>query len=480
MTKDKPPLYTLLDEKYSRRQFLKRSALTSAGLLAAAYGLNSVRAQADVSLDFVTNLAEYANAYRQLLDIFEAEHPGVAVNLVTFNEDTEAAYLAKVAGGYLPAMESVPSNSGRTIDATNYTEFVDLGEIDFPWLDRWTYDVRNEWSNRFGLPGPRVLDPFQGIVVSFVYHKDILSDAGWDPQRDVKTLDDLERLLDDLNRYAELDKKIDYGWDRGWINGFIYLRYMNLVPVAFPDGTRRRQYAAWMGREKFNAPDSPFRHTFEFSKKALARGWNPDGWWNREWEADQEANFISKRAAMVLHGPWIWDKALANDPSLELLGFPFPSVSGEETILHQEAPEVASGYGIRAGNETLDSWPLVQELFAWWHSPAVIKARAEIEGRGIAYKLDEPPRLENVPQYQGLLQYVGKDFFSQVKLDDGPWGMQAAEPYRLPGAPGVWDVGGGSYNDTFVGAITGRISVQEALDIAQANWDRSYAGLPRE
>lgn len=464
--------------KITRREFLRRSAITSAGLAAVGYGFVSAQDAADVTLDFVTDLAEYANAYSQLLQIFEAEHPGVRINLVTFNEDTEAAYLAKVAGGYLPAMESVPGNSGRTIDGTNYKEFVDLSDIGFPYFDRWTYDVEHEWSNRYNLSGPRVVDPFKGIVVSFIYHRDILADVGWDPQRDVRTLDDLGTLLDDLNRYAELDKKIDLGWDRGWINGFNYMRYMNLVPVAYPDGTRERQYACWLGEAPFNASDSPYRHTFEYSKLALEKGWNPQGWWNREWEADQEANFISKRAAMVLHGPWMWDKALASNPELELLGFPFPSVDGKQTILHQEAPSVASGYGIRAGNEALDTWPLVKELFFWWHSPEVVRARAEIEGRDVAYRLDQPPRLESVPQWSGLLQYVGKDFFSHVVMDDGPWGSQAADPYLVPGSTGVWDVGGSSFNPTFVDAISGKISVQDALDVAQANWERSYTGLP--
>jgi len=354
---------------------------------------------------------------------------------------------------------------------------VGLSTIGFPWFDRWQYDVENEWANRFNLPGPRTLDPFQGIVASFIYHKDIIDKMGWDPQRDIKTVDDLETFLDELVEFTDKDPDLEFGWDRGWINGFMYLRYMNLIPVAYPDGSRERQFDCWMGKAKFNAEDSPYRHTFEFSKKAIERGWNSDGWWNREWEADQEATFSTKKAAMVMHGPWMWDKALANDPGLELLGFPFPSVDGKETVLHMEAPAVDHNWAIRAGNEETEHWEITKQLFSWWFSPDIVKAQAEIEGRGLMYKLDEPLQLD-APQFKGLLQYVGEDFFSHVKLDDGPWGEQAAAPYLQSGSPGPWDRFTGGYNETFIDAITGKISIQEALDIAQANWDKSYEGLP--
>lgn len=479
----------------SRRDFLRVGGLSAVGAIAAACGANPGAQEAtapaataaaevtgaapeqEVTLEVVTNLAEYENAHRQALDLFTFENPGVTINLSTFNEDTEAAYLAKVAGGFLPAMEAIPSNSGRRVDTTNYQEWVNLGEIDFPWWDRWTYDVRNTWSERFDLPGPRTLDPYQGIVVSFIYHVDMMEDLGWNPQTDVKTLDDFARMMEDVDAFVEDSPDVDFGWDRGWINGFMYLRYMNLVPVAYEDGSRERQQDCWMGRAAFNAPDSPYRHTFEFSREAMEKGWNHDGWWNREWEADQESTFGSKRSIMLLHGPWLWDKAMAANPELQLAGIPFPSVDGEDTVLHMEEPAIDWNLAIRAGNEETEYWDTTQKLFAWWHSPEIVKARAEIVGRNVLYELEEPLELD-APQWTGLLQHVGEDFFSHVRIDDGPWGMGSATPYQIAGSPGPWDLGGGSYNETFVAAITGEISVQEALDVAQANWDRSYEGLP--
>jgi len=486
--------------EFDRREFLKLAGLGAGGVIVlvacgtgepgtattsagAATGPTGAGGPAtavpgkEVTLLYVSNLAEYTTSYRQLFDVFEDQYPGIKVELETFNEDTEGAYLARVAGGLLPAMEELPDNSGRRINKDNYLEYVNLSETTFPWFDRWTYDVKNEWADTFGLPGPRSLSPFQGIIVSFVYHKDVMDRYGWDPQNDVKTLDDLETFLDDLEAKVADDPEINLAWDRAWVNGFMYLRYMNLVPVAFPDGTRERQTDCWMGRAKFNAPDSPYRHTFEYTKEALARGWNKDNWWNRSWEGDMESEFIAKKTAMVIHGPWIFDKALAADPSLELRGFPFPSVDGKKTILHMEAPLTDAGTVIRAGNEETDYWAETQEMFNWFFSPETTEARAQIEGRGLVYKLDEPLDLQ-APQHQFLVKLLGKPPFENVVLDNGPWGAQRAAPFQISGSPGPWDVGGGSFNDTFIAAIKGDITIQEALDVAQANWDKSYEGLP--
>jgi len=65
-------------------------------------------------------------------------------------------------------------------------------------------------------------------------------------------------------------------------------------------------------------------------------------------------------------------------------------------------------------------------------------------------------------------------------MDNGPWGEQDAAPYLKSGAPSPWDRFTGGFGPTYVDAITGKIPIQEALDIAQANWDKSYEGLPLE
>jgi ABC-type glycerol-3-phosphate transport system substrate-binding protein len=472
--------------KISRRDFLKLISAAGGGVaLASCSSGNNVvnevvnaptQAVANpVTIDFVSWLPEYDNAYRQIWDVFESENPDIKLNVSAINEDTRAAFDAKVSGGYLPAMKQLWNDEPVTKD--NYTNYVNLGEIGFPYFDKWTWDIEHEWSNRFGLPGPRVLDPYAGIVGSFVYHKDIVDDMGWDPQSEVKTYEDLKKFAEDLKLYVEDHPDLDFGWDRAWLNGFTYLRLMNLIPVAWEDGSRERQTACWMGEAKFNAEDSPYRHTFEHLRDVYANGWNPENWWNREWEADMEASFIAKKSVMVVHGHWMWDKTLAGNPDAQLAGFPFPRADREDTILHMEEPFVSTGWAMYSPVQDLPEWEQIKRAFIWWHSPAAVRMRGQAEGRAVLYELDQPLELESA-QWKGLLQHVGTDW-PDVKLDNGPWGEQSAAPYQIPGTPGPWDRGGGGFNETMISAVAGKISVQEALDVAQANWDKSFEGLPK-
>ncbi len=71
-----------------------------------------------------------------------------------------------------------------------------------------------------------------------------------------------------------------------------------------------RLMLAWV-KAKFNAEDSPYRHAYEFFKEANDEGWMPPSMWTRQWEGDMEASYIAGKSVMMMHGPWVWDKALA-------------------------------------------------------------------------------------------------------------------------------------------------------------------------
>lgn len=208
------------NKHFSRREFLRLSALAAAGAAAAQYGFPAVaRAAAqpferltvgapaaqEVTLDFVSDVPEYDNPHRQILDIFEDENPGVTINLVSHSEDGQPAYAAKVAGGYCPAMETVSAISNTTrINADNYQNYVDLSTIDYPYWDQWTYGVKTAWSDLYGgLPGPRCLNPFMGWLNTWVYHIDLMEKAGLDPRKNVKTWDDLLTWLDEGAQWAK-------------------------------------------------------------------------------------------------------------------------------------------------------------------------------------------------------------------------------------------------------------------------------------
>ncbi len=121
-------------------------------------------------------VSEYEAPYREIWNVFEAGHPGIVINLFSINEDTAAAHEAKVAGGWLPSMEHTQELQ-ILAGKDNYELFTNLTDFDFPWWDKFTFDVKNAWSDLYGLPGPRTLEIYQGFVMTWQYNEEIM-DAG--------------------------------------------------------------------------------------------------------------------------------------------------------------------------------------------------------------------------------------------------------------------------------------------------------------
>lgn len=484
----------MITKKMSRRDFLRVSALTAAGGILAACGKTTTPAsqatpeapkadapvaKGQVTLDVMAPVAEYEGAYREIWNVFEAENPDIKINLFSINEDTAAAHEAKVAGGYLPAFENTQEMQ-VFFNKDNYQMAVDLSTIGFEWFDRWTYDVKTAWADLYKLPGPRSLDIFQGFVFTWQYNADLMEKAGLDPRRDVKTWDDFERWLDEGTAWAKAQPDVEYFWNQAWHNWVFGMCLMDLIPLAFADGSRERQADCWLGKAKFNAPDSPYRHTYEFFKKANERGWIPESMWTRQWEGDMEASYIAGKSVMMLHGPWVWDKAIAAGSTFTQAGFPAtPPADGQQWLQGALPPTIDAQYFIRAGVEKLPEWPQILRAWNWFFSPKVIEMRAQAEGRVPLYKLDTPLDLKG-PQFKAILKDIGTSggAFADCKFEEGLTGLVKAGPYQKKGAKGVWDWQSNGNNQVFADVLSGKITVQEALDIAQRNWEESFEGLP--
>lgn len=477
----------------SRRDFLRLSALTAAGLAVGPSLLGSPtsalaapaaapKAQ-DVVLD-VMSLAEYEGPYREIWNVFEEENPGIKVNVFSINEDTAAAYEAKVAGGYLPAIE-LTQETQIFFKKDNYQMAIDLSTVDFEWWDRWTYDVKSAWPALFGLPGPRSLDCFQGYVITWQYNTELMEQSGLDPQKDVKTLADLEKWLDEGSAWAKSTDGVEWFWNQAWHNWVFGVGYAELTTLAFMDGARARTVDCWTGKAKFNAVDSPYRHYFEFWLKAKEKGWIPENMPSRLWEGDMEASYIGGKSVMMLHGPWVWDKALAAGSPFALAdhqdGLPAtPPADGQEIWLQGALPpNIDNQWWMREGEQQLPIWPQIVTAWNWFWSPPVIPMKAQAEGRSVLYKLDEELDLQG-PQFQKVLKYIGDPDgpYPNTKFEQGWTGMVVSSPYRKKGSKGVFDWESNGNNTVFTDLFAGKISVQDCLDIAQANWEESFEGLP--
>lgn len=142
-------------------------------------------------------------------------------------------------------------------------------------------------------------------------------------------------------------------------------------------------------------------------------------------------------------------------------------------------PNIDNQWFMRAGNENTPHWD--QTLFAWnwFFSPEAVPLRAQAEGRVPLYKLDEPLDLQG-PQYQEVLKEIGTPGgkWEDAQFEQALTGNVLAGPYRKKGSKGVWDWESNGNNEVMAKVLQGEITVQQALDIAQQNWDESFEGLP--
>lgn len=440
-------------------------------------------AAGQVTLDVVMDTPEYQNQHRQIFDIFEQENPGVKINFTTHSEDGQPAYVAKVAGGYIPAMESVwASGNSFKLNRDTFKIAIDISTIDYPYYDLFTYPLKTAWSDIYGESGPRCIDPFNGPVMTWMFHEDLLDKAGLNPIGKVKTWDDLKTWLDEGTKWAKTpDSGVQYFWDQAWLNPWFgwHLHY-DTIPLAFPDGQREAQIACWKGEKKFNAEDSPYRHTISFYKEAYDKGWLPENFWTRGWENDMEASFAAKKSAVMLHGPWPWDKTLAIDPNAKQAGMPAtPPAQGQSQWMQLQPDPGVDGSSmatmIRAGNEQKPEYETIKKLFIWWNSPDIVRLRGEAIGFVPAMKLDPPADLQG-PQLVNTVLEIEKPGgkWESVKWERSISGETQMGGKRKGGSPGVWDVESGNIAKYWADVMTGKMTIQEYLDIAQKNYEASY------
>jgi hypothetical protein len=334
----------------------------------------------------------------------------------------------------------------------------------------------------YELPGPRCIDPFLGYVMTWQYHQDLLDAAGLNPQGSVKTWSDLKNWLAEGTKWANsADSPVDRFYDQAWLDPWFgwHLQY-DTMALAFPEGQREQQIATWKGEKKFNAEDSPYRKYLEFYVEAYTNGWLPEPFWTRQWEADMESSYAAKKSAVMLHGPWTFDKTMSIDPTAQLAAFPAtpPDEGQAEWKQLQSDPGVATGamaFFMRTGNETKPEWDMVSEFYIWWNSPDQVRMLSEALGFMPGMKLDPPAALVG-GQWDAITSQIevpgGK--FENVKWERTVSGDTQMGPRRIGGSPGVFDVESGNIAKNWADLMTGAISVQDYLDTAQKNYEASY------
>ena len=136
--------------------------------------------------------------------------------------------------------------------------------------------------------------------------------------------------------------------------------------------------------------------------------------WTRLWEGDMEASYIAGKSVMMLHGPWVWDKALAAGSDFAVAGnqdgIPATPPAEGQTPWMQSAlpPNIDNQWFLRTGVEDTPEWEQVQVAWNWFWSPETIPMKSQAEGRWPLYDLDEPLDLQG-PQFQQVLKEIGTE-----------------------------------------------------------------------
>jgi ABC-type glycerol-3-phosphate transport system substrate-binding protein len=318
--------------------------------------------------------------------------------------------------------------------------------------------------------------------MTWQYHQDLLQAAGLDPQGNVSTWSDLKDWLAAGTEWANsADSPVDRFYDQGWLNPWFgwHLQY-DTMSLAFPEGQRDRQIAAWKGEIPFNGEDSPYRKYLEFYVEAYQNGWLPESFWTRTWEADMESSFAAKSSAVMLHGPWTFDKTMSIDPTAQMAAFPAtpPDEGQAQWMQLQSDPGVDTGsqaFFMRTGNETKPEWDTIRDFFIWFSSPDIVRLRSEALGFMPGMNLDPPANMKG-GQWDAILSQieVPGGLFENVKWERSISGETQMNPQRKGGSPGVFDKESGNIATNWANLMTGQISVQDYLDIAQANYEVSY------
>ena len=389
------------------------------------------------------SLAEYEAPYREIWNFFQnQENPDIKINVFSINEDTAAAHEAKVAGGYLPAIE-LTQEMQIFFDKSNYEMAVDLSEIPFDWWDRWQFDVKNAWSDLHGLPGPRSLDFFQGFVMTWQYNKELMDQAGLDPQADVKTLGRPQEVDGRGHRVGRRHRRCGLVLQPGLAQLDLRQQLHGLPAACLCRRPARSPGRLLAGQRQVQCRGFALSPLLRVLQEANDKGWIPPDMTTRQWEGDMEASYIAGKSVMMLHGPWVWDKALAAGSDFAVngnqSGLPAtPPAEGQVSWMQSALPpNIDNQWFIRAGNEETEYWDQTVYAWNWFFSPEAVPMRAQAEGRWPLYDLDEPLDLQG-PQFQEVLKEIGTEGgkWADAQFEQSQTGNVLAGPYRIKGSRG--------------------------------------------
>ncbi len=445
--------------------------LLSAGLVwAGGEQEEGVSEKAEISVR--ATQPEWMGQERQIWDVFEEDNPNIKIVLMSVNEGEETAYYAKIAAGDPP----VAFGCYEEPDKDNYKNYVNLLEIDFPHWDIYNYDVKGAFEDIQGIPDyVPVANPWAGPYFSFIYNADEMAKTGVDPKHTVKTYEDLLNVFDKVKTYVDSASDKSFVLGNGWIPRFTGQNHASAIANAM-GGSLEDQRKVFKGEIGWDdVENNPFARFLEVYKEFYDNGYHPEKWWLSNFEQDFEASFITRKAMFVFHGPWMWDKVLAADPTANLDGFPFPAASDGTVVARPVKPSEAPA--MFAATMDKPYWEQAKKAFFWWMSPTAIKMQAEaVSGRVPVVDMSSvgSPNIQSA-QYIKVVKPLNEGYWWDWKWLAGTLGEDSVMRFMKPGAAFV--LRDDANVVTFGEYFEGKIDLQEVLDRLQIRWEAAYPDL---
>ena len=421
----------------------------------------------DVEIEVVASNPEYEAQEREAWSVYEKANPNVKIKLVSFND--ENALQTRIAGGDPPA---ICTRIYGELDKTTYKNYVNLMEINYPYLDKLQIDPKAGFEKETGIKDymPTLVTVGSWGRWAFLYHKDEMDKAGLNPRDTVKTMDDLDKFLVDLKGYVDKTPSIKYVWDTGW-SGFIWGRSF-MTAFAFAQGSDQNTINdLWSGKIAWDDMEkNPYVPVFKKIKEWYDKGYLPKEWWTRIWDTDFEAGFIAKKSIFTLHGPWLWDKVLAANSSAQITGFPIPANKDGNLVGH--TLNMGSGSAIFEGIKAKKGYDEVVKAFIWFNSPEAVKMRCEILGLTSAMDLGEFKLNLSSKLYTEVQGPMFEGKWGNIKWYDGPLDFDSVILNKVEGRPEVM------IDDTNAAVwgkyLSGKMTLEDMMKTFKARWTEKY------
>jgi ABC-type glycerol-3-phosphate transport system substrate-binding protein len=401
--------------------------LAAAMLVGGVLGLSGQGKQ--IVLDVRASQPEYMAKERQIWDMFEAKNPDIKINLFSVNESEEAAFNARIAAGNPPAI-NLHAYAQSIAQSEN---LVDLKTIDFKYWDKFTYDAKSAWKNQYGVDKVPILQYAAGPLASFIYYKDEMAKAKLDPTT-IKTMADLDSFLAKLKKYVDGRSDLKYVIAAGWHSWCWPYQFMSHFITAFDPQAQAKLAKIMSGKAKWtDLANNPYVPAFKKLKEWYDKGYLPKEFWTLAWENDFEASVIGRKAILTFHGPWLWDKIEAADPTAQLGGFPIPANSAGK--IQAFPPDVSQGPGIyKDALKDPDRAKATIRAWNFFFSPEAMKPLVESLGQVPVYDLSSLGGANlKASQYLTVIKPVLDGKYGKVKWDYTSFGADAGSPYYIDG-----------------------------------------------